>query len=84
MSLPLTDAKSAEAKEMGKIHHLYPSLDSDVKSYQSEIRVVSSIPEIELLESSWRRLTPENSAPFQTFTWNLAWYRHYRDSYDAP
>ncbi|MDF1862551.1 MAG: GNAT family N-acetyltransferase [Verrucomicrobiales bacterium] len=36
---------------------------------------VSSLLEMEALEACWGNLTGETGAPFQTFGWNLAWFR---------
>ncbi|MEM9015596.1 MAG: hypothetical protein AAGC68_01185, partial [Verrucomicrobiota bacterium] len=38
---------------------------------------MSSLDSLVAIEKDWRRLTPKTAAPFQTFTWNLAWYRNF-------
>lgn len=39
-----------------------------------ELLLHETLEPIEALESDWRRLTPASASPFQTYTWNLAWY----------
>jgi CelD/BcsL family acetyltransferase involved in cellulose biosynthesis len=48
------------------------------------LRVHRSVESLETLELPWRRLTPDEAAPFQTFTWNLAWYRGYASTPGTP
>ena len=38
--------------------------------------------EIDRLDEEWRGLLDESAAPFQTFSWVRAWYRHFREEYD--
>lgn len=45
-------------------------------------KVVSAGKEIDQLAPDWRELLPEKAGPFQTFSWNRAWYRHFADAYD--
>ncbi|MDF1657415.1 MAG: GNAT family N-acetyltransferase [Verrucomicrobiales bacterium] len=66
------------------LHHPLPEEVHDSRSGDLKIRIVETVEEIEKLELPWRKLTGKFSAPFQTFTWNLAWYRHFRGTYDAP
>ncbi|MEM1441117.1 MAG: GNAT family N-acetyltransferase [Verrucomicrobiota bacterium] len=84
MSLPLTASRSHHAPKIGKVERLSSLTDTQFEADENGIALLTSISEIELLESSWRRLTGAKAAPFQTFTWNLAWYRHFRDRYDSP
>ncbi|MEM6277969.1 MAG: GNAT family N-acetyltransferase [Verrucomicrobiota bacterium] len=84
MNLPLSQIRKGNAAEIRETHHPVPVVSSSAKGATKGIRVISSIPEIELLEPHWRRLTQAKASPFQTFTWNLAWYRHYRERYDSP
>lgn len=46
-------------------------------SGQASLRMdtVSSVLEMEGLEGDWRKLTGGGGTPFQTFSWNLAWFR---------
>ncbi len=39
---------------------------------------------LESLEGAWRALTPPSAAPFQTWGWNVAWYRSYADRRMRP
>lgn len=39
---------------------------------------------IDRIENEWRALTPENAAPFLTFSWNRAWFRVYREDCGTP
>jgi len=48
------------------------------------LRVHRSVESLETLELPWRRLTSDEAAPFQTFTWNLAWYRGYAAATGVP
>ena len=47
-------------------------------------RVITTEGEIDGLATDWRRLLPREAAPFLTFGWNRAWYRHYADARDEP
>ena len=49
---------------------------------QSSSMVIRSLEGIESLRTLWGNLLSGEAAPFQTFGWNLAWYRHYGDAYD--
>lgn len=46
------------------------------------LRVLSSREELKGVASAWKRLTPNEAAPFQTAAWNLAWYEEFREEYD--
>ena len=48
------------------------------------LRVHRSVGALEALELAWRRLTRDEASPFQTFTWNLAWYRGYAAAPGVP
>jgi CelD/BcsL family acetyltransferase involved in cellulose biosynthesis len=69
-------------------HHFPKSVDSpDEEGGQNgvlSLRVHRSLESLETLEMPWRRLTPAGASPFQTFTWNLAWYRLYAASFGVP
>lgn len=44
--------------------------------------VISSFDEMERIRSRWQALTTDEAAPFQTYSWVRAWYRHFADSCD--
>ena len=44
--------------------------------------IIRSIAELEPLKVEWQALTSPEVAPFQTFDWNLAWYRNFADCYE--
>lgn len=47
------------------------------------VRLVQSLDELTNLEADWKRLSETSvSGPFQSFAWNLAWYRHFESAYD--
>ena len=48
------------------------------------LHVHQSLDALEVLESDWRRLTPGNASPFQTFSWNHAWYRCFASGDGTP
>lgn len=66
------------------LHHPLPGDICATGDDALRVRIVETVEEIEKLDLPWRRLTGERSAPFQTFTWNLAWYRHFLPGYDSP
>lgn len=73
---------NSERKE--KVSHHLPVANETLAWEELKVRVIRRLSEIETLELPWRSLTSHVAAPFQTFTWNLAWYRHFRESYDEP
>ncbi|MDF1824940.1 MAG: GNAT family N-acetyltransferase [Verrucomicrobiales bacterium] len=76
--------KGAEINDPGlPLHHPCPGEVQDSSRVSCRVRSIESVEEIEKLELSWRKLTGRLAAPFQTFTWNLAWYRHFTGSYDS-
>ncbi len=74
--------KGAKAENGRAVHHPVAAPVKDVPRDELIVRCVKSLEEIESLEEPWRKLTAKNSAPFQTFIWNLAWYRHFHEEYD--
>lgn len=62
-------------------HQTLP-LDDPGAAGSMPMRRVTSLRGLDALEADWRRLAPEGAAPFQTFGWNRAWYRHYQRDYD--
>lgn len=66
-------------------HHLAPSdLRLLPRAVRPELRIHHSLRDLEALESTWRKLTPAHASPFQTFSWNHAWYRSYADVARRP
>jgi len=59
-------------------HHLPRRGRVECKKWSVE--VICTAKGIDRLEGDWRRLTPEDAAPFVTFSWNRAWFRAYGDS----
>lgn len=51
---------------------------------EGQLTVHESLDALEPLESAWRRLTDETASPFQTYTWNLAWYHTHTGSKLRP
>jgi len=46
-----------------------------------QVRIESDISG---LEAFWKHALLPTASPFQTFAWNEAWYRRYREFYDEP
>lgn len=45
--------------------------------------IARSVEELDDLSHEWSQLTAESKGtPFQSFSWNRAWYRHFSDHYD--
>lgn len=78
---PETESPMRESAR-GKNHHARPG-GAGEEFEAVTVSTVHSLAEIESLEADWRRLTAETAAPFQTFSWNLAWYRNFAAAYDA-
>lgn len=51
---------------------------------EGQLIVHESTDHLEGLESAWRRLTSDEASPFQTYTWNLAWYHTHTGSKLRP
>jgi len=77
------EGDTAEADKMEEsIHHLPESPPGEQIWFacpggRPVLCVHRDVEALEGLEEAWRRLTPVRAAPFQTFSWNLAWYRTY-------
>lgn len=65
------------------IHHLPLEFGGGGES-DSALLAHTTFESIETLEDAWRRLTPESASPFQTFGWNVAWYRTYASAQVRP
>jgi len=66
------------------VHDALPVASKNPRLAGIQVEIVETVEGIESLESSWRAMTSETAAPFQTFSWNLAWYRHFHAKYDHP
>jgi len=78
-------ARTPQNRLVGRRIHHRPGRPVDrVAGPAPSVRVIDSLPEIERLEPVWRMLTRTEAAPFQTFGWNLSWYRHFPHRYDEP
>lgn len=55
---------------------------SPVKFSIDSPTVIRSLSGLSELRQEWRSLTSRGISPFQTFSWNLAWYRHFSDCFD--
>lgn len=63
-------------------HHL-PTFDRG-KRLKWSVEVISDAERVDQLETDWRRFTPEDAAPFLTFSWNRAWFRTFGESCGRP
>lgn len=82
-----SDLRSTSGLAVGPAvsHHFTPSEASLFPHLaRPELRLHHALADLEKLESAWRRLTPDCASPFQTFSWNLAWYRSYTDNSRRP
>lgn len=66
--------------------HHFPVRDPGGKNENVDysLRVHRSLESLEALEAGWRRLTPDDAPPFQTYSWNLAWYRNFASGDGVP
>lgn len=44
--------------------------------------IIRSLVELEEIGEEWQSLMSPEASPFQTFSWNCAWYRNFPDCYD--
>ena len=77
-----SDGTSAEISA----HHLHPMVADSTPSPHEDLSLFTheSIDALDGLEEAWRLLTPASASPFQTYTWNLAWYRTYANGSVRP
>ena len=76
--------EAVTGEEIG-IHH-FPDAGfcHTQESVTWSLHVHRSLDALEVLESDWRRLTPAGASPFQTFSWNHAWYRCFTSGDGIP
>lgn len=70
------------AKNSVSKHHL-PDF-GQVPCRKWSLEVITNVSEIDRLETDWRSLTPDEAAPFLTFSWNRAWFRTFGENSGEP
>lgn len=71
-------------RDVGIHHFPEPGFGGTREDGAWSLHVHRSLDALETLEPAWRRLTSADGAPFQTYSWNLAWYRCFASGEGIP
>ena len=75
----ITTRKARSDESSVRRHHRLPDpTEARTPRYERwSVNVHRDLASIGTLKGAWEKFAEEVASPFQTFTWNFAWYRHF-------